>query len=154
MLKKELFLDLEGTLVKEWCDPTPLHCNINIIKEFIIANEIKKATMFSLAIIDEKDNAKFNLGMKQRLENLLDIDIEVVCIKEVFNLIVKNKKIIGTFDEWHDIFLFNAKETAFEEWIVAQKLIFNTEFILFDDVVANKDVFLRDRNVKITFNKI
>jgi hypothetical protein len=152
-MDKILFLDLEETLIESWTQPTLIIDKIITIKNFCKENKITKATMFSLAICNEKEKEEFDFRLKQLLENCLEISLDVVLLDLVFKEIIIKRGIIAEPHEFCDIFIFNMKEQPFLEWI-SLKDDKNKEFILFDDMISNKDILLRDKNIKITLNKI
>lgn len=152
-MDKKLFLDLEETLIESWNNPTLLPEKVSVIREFCKEHSITEATMFSLAIFDEREVEFFNKHFKEWLEKHLEISLQALALEVVFKEIISKNGILANMNELSDIFIFNMKEQAFTEWIF-KKEDKNVEFILFDDMIQNKDIFIRDKNVKITLNKI
>ena len=157
-----IFLDLEETIIKDWFEPTLLLKNIEFIKKTISELMDKfldfnlNITIFSFAIIDDKDLNIFKNTLQEAIERSLDIEINNVwvCSKEnLFKLSEKRGVLPLPSDSVNDIFLGNQKEEVFN-------LIVDFEHrgeisILFDDTVKNSiqhifDGDLFDNNKVVT----
>lgn len=145
---KKLFLDLEGTLIESWHNPTFMSENIKSIKDFIKIHSIKDATLFSMAVTNQKECVEFNSFLKNEIESLLGVNL-IVCPFENFVKVIVEKHglIISDFRDSLELFPFNIKEQVFIEFSKIIGISGNS-FFLFDDLVNNQQIEINNVLIK------
>jgi len=107
-----LFLDLEGTVIKTWENPTII--NADKVKRFIEQGSFTKFSIFSFAIWHAEDGATFLNDMKADLEAALGIEIDADLVPTIETL---RRDVMSEFNlaklTKDDFFCFNNKESAF-----------------------------------------
>ena len=152
----KVFVDLEETLIQAWTEPKLLFENIKSIKHFCILNDVTCITIFSLAIANTRDKKIFFERILPLFDSLLDLEVDVITMDEIRDIIVCGTCLNFKLSEWVDVFPFNGKSQPFLEMIRASDVEVkeNETFVLFDDIVDNMDVHLKDTNTKIQFIRV
>jgi len=133
-----LYLDLEGTIIKDWQEPVILWSKVDRIKRMIeideTQGELGKLGIFSWAIWDDKDKQKFEDTLYKPISNAIGMQIDLDSIPSVDDLVTLFSTEGYTRHERQDIFDFYNKESAFIKYC---RLHYKEgSFILMDDVVT------------------
>ena len=148
--KTHFFFDLEETLITDWHDP--VLTNVQRVREWIKANGVTEAGIFSWAIWDEKDVNKFNLEMKRWLEDAFGFKVTQVVIKrDAVAIAAKHKGL--RFDindplDVADMASIFGKHGIFTEFCFATFQV-DCTCVLLDDVVPNRTIFDHNSNLTV-----
>lgn len=132
-MMKEIWLDLEQTIISSWDDP--ILCNVEKIRNFLI--NTKSVNIFSFAVWNEKDRKHFRNNLAPWLSRELNVQFNrCPSIEQIINDIfwkIKNIKIdqVSLVNEW-------GKARVFEEFIRVTGG--SGEFVLIDDVVEDTSI--------------
>lgn len=152
-----LYLDLEQTVIDNWQDGL-LH-KPQRIKHFIDANypdiNVDDVRIFSFAIYDDADKAKFEHELKGMLEATLDITITQW--PSVVEIAAASQKLTGV--RWldkdtmggmdiHEYITIVGKFRAFEDWVWLRHEDGN-RVVLIDDVVPQRTIYDHVRDIQI-----
>lgn len=145
----KFFFDLEETLITDWHDP--VLCNVQKVRAWITANDVKEANIFSWAVWDEADIEVFNRDLKHWLEDSFGFKIIGVVSKgAAIKVVCKHKGLkinINDGLDVADVANFFGKHGIFTEWCLAWGR--DCTCVLLDDVVPNRTIVDADRNVTI-----
>lgn len=146
MNNQTIFVDLEQTLIESWYDHRI--CNREKVSNFIKAhgNEVE---LFSFAVWDEKDREKFEIDLRQWIEeehNLVFTKIH--CLEDIAKVIREFRGV--QYETLNDVITLHGKDRALEDFCLAQNKT-DWKFVLLDDVVQNKTIIFRDLNVEFNF---
>lgn len=144
---KQMFLDIEGTLVEDMNHPRFIVHNIQKIKDKIDLFQPEKISTFSFALWEEKDFIQWN-----QISNTLSKNTGMNIAPQSFDLLDLKleflRDLIGKASE-QEIWDFNKllnKERMFE-WFI-RKNFKQGHFILFDDLVPNKTIILDELTIE------
>lgn len=152
----KVFVDLEETLIISWTSPVPLVRNIQEIRHLCISKGVTSITIFSLAILDNRDKKTFFERILPLFDSILDLEVDVITMEEIRDIICCGTCLNFKLSEWSDVFAFNGKMQPFIEMIRASddEVKENETFVLIDDKVENMDIHLKDTNTKIQFIRV
>lgn len=135
---KSLFLDLENTVITSWNDVCLI--NTDAIRKFIRRQDVDHVNIFSFAIWNVDDLARFQRIFQPLLESALDT--RIVGVPTVSDMMdVDNEHHRMVFDNACDFITTRTKKDAFINWVNATCT--QQDCILVDDVVP--DVTITDR---------
>ena len=149
-IEHKLFLDLEETIITNWSESVLV--NAGAIKEWIdqmFETDRVEVRMFSFAIWNDLDKLHFEMsGMKAMIERALDVVIVEWLSVDEMRKIVEEWSGIQYFDTT-DFVSMNGKHGCFEKVCLARET--NAECTLIDDVVPDRSIIDRTRNLEIHF---
>jgi hypothetical protein len=146
-MEKNLFLDLEETLIMSWNNPTII--NVEQIKKLIFDISPDNIHIFSAAIWDSNDVDHFEKHLKDRLEKVFEIKISFVLSMEE----CKRKTSWATLNtDISELLLLIGKFRLFAD--VCKTLFKNSECFLIDDMCENELIINLDNCVVINSIKI
>lgn len=127
-----IFLDLEGVIIDDWFSGEPTE-HLPRIKAWL--GDAKEVGIFSFAIDNAEDVARFNQVFKPRIEAELGVKVvEVVTVAEVCRVMVKVRRVSLDLNDVKQLY---GKGPSFTEWIFATKC--PGTFVLLDDNVTNRE---------------
>lgn len=150
--KVELFLDLEGTIIRSWHDPEII--NLEKIKGYIREFGVTKVCIFSYAIRNETDQATFEKQYRGFLEEKLGVTItQVPTVEHIKQPCLKfYPKAVPMYDfEFVNVW---TKQRAFIDNCTHRYITDNAVCVLLDDVVQNMTMVIEDKNLTIRTIKI
>lgn len=143
----KLFLDLEDTIITNWSEA--LLINATSIKEWIdrmFETDRVEVRMFSFAIWSDLDKLHFEWNIKPMIERALDVVIvEWLSVDEMREIVEEWSGI--RFIDTTDFVSLNGKHGCFEKVCLARET--NAECTLIDDVVPDRSIIDRTRNLEI-----
>lgn len=146
-MKRELWLDLEETVIDNWFDQVLLHNKINKIKQYIDNLGVKTINIWSFAIWHNEDKETFvKSGLKETLEDVFNKRIiEFPSIEETMKV---TYDVDGYFhyDDMREWVQINGKFLSFFKYAKTRE---NVELYLIDDCVEHTVVHFPNKNVKI-----
>lgn len=149
-MKQILFLDLEGTIIKTWENPTII--NSMKISNFIKHNGFEEIGIFSFAIWNQADGEKFLNEMLPLIEKVLTVKITVAHIPTIETL---RRDVMNEFNlaklSKDDFFCFNNKESAFITF--CRRNFKDSNCVLLDDMIWDEIHFSVARK-NLTVNTI
>lgn len=139
---RKVFLDLEGTLIDDWQNLNFLSDKAKFIfKQLLPSDELH---IFSFAIWDIRDLARFNFELRFPLENLFTASVQVHTRDEIKSIICKFRNLVLSSADFSGLF---TKELAFIDFIRATET--SGTFVLFDDTVSNWQIKFADLEIFI-----
>lgn len=149
---KQLFIDLEETLITDWHDPHvgPRSRVLELLEQHFGPDRGRlPAIVWSFAISDDRDRQRFKEYMKPWLEDVFHLGfVQVVTMDEMCEC---TKKYTG-FDRVppYELIQTYRKDLSLEHWV---RTHYPKDFhaVLLDDTVENKEVSWPDHNLKITY---
>jgi hypothetical protein len=120
--------------------------NVNVIKRWLDALEVKEINIWSFAIWTKEDKEFFvTSGMKEAIERALERDIvEFPSVEEMRAYVYEYEHI--TYDSQREFMTLNGKRWSFIKYCMVHRI--GQHSILLDDAVPNLDVY--DRNTHTT----
>lgn len=129
---KNVFLDLEGTVVDNWDNAALVHTSK--VCSWLQGLGVSKVRLFSFAVYDQRDKDRFNSLLKPFLQRVLGV--EFLDSPSVDDFLLADTQVTGVkWDTRHDFIRTRGKLDGFRSWC---KLNFDKQHnVLLDDVVPN-----------------
>lgn len=148
---KNIFLDLEGTLIDDWDSMNLLSNQVDAVKTLLKNRNVNAVHIFSFAIHNAIDIMRFEDELKPRLESRLGVKIlSTPCMIEMKEADEKWRK-CRLFD-MNEFIILRGKRDAFESWVSLNHA--GEESTLIDDVVQNMHMHDTDSGTEIFFQNV
>ena len=148
---QNMFLDLEGTVIEDWDSFRLMTENIRSIRHALEHRKIKEVHIFSFAIHDEADVARFVSELQPTLERHLQVPIVGVHTIQEMKHVDEVWRGCRLFD-MSEFILLRGKQGAFESWAASKHP--GQSSALIDDVVPNLILNNLDTQTQTWFHNI
>lgn len=143
-----LYLDLEQTLINDFRSNKFITDNIKTIKSYINKYKINKFKIFSLAVLEDRDEDYYNKYINKTIENCLECKFDkIIRIDKFLDRYYKFKN-IHTFDNEISVYACPAltKQMMFELFCEIEGEPYSNH-ILIDDYVVDKRIYINGKIV-------
>lgn len=149
-MRKIVFLDLEDTVIDEfWRADDARLMNIARVRAFIEAERPDSVQLFSFAIAGSDTVEQFRRAFEARLSTALGVTFDLAALFTTEKLFRLCRRHGTVFEDEHECMLFHGKEIGFQRFIEMSDEFDDTEVVLVDDSVDEKEIRMPRRNLTI-----